>query len=186
MTIKEIIRKRKSLALFSDKEVEEEKLNQIFESARWAPSSFNEQPWRFIYAAKSDQENYKKMEDSLTDGNRKWAGSAPVLITVLAKTNFTHNNMENKHAYYDVGQAVATLALQATDLGLYLRQMAGFFSDKITEGLGVPEGYDPVAIIALGYAGEVKEDTDERLAWKQNHTRTRKELAEVVKNGNWN
>lgn len=185
MAVQEVIKKRKSLVLFSQREIEQEKLDQIFESARWAPSSYNEQPWRFIYASKSDKENYEKMEASLFESNKAWAGSAPMLITVLAKTNFSHNNQVNRHAYYDVGQAVATLALQATELGLYLRQMAGFDAEKLIRYLGIPEGYDPVAIIAMGYEGTVDDKTDERLAWKQNHKRTRKDLDELVKTGNW-
>ena len=185
MAVREVIKKRKSLVIFSQKEIEQEKLDQIFESARWAPSSYNEQPWRFIYAAKTDTENYNKIEDALYDANRKWAGEAPLLIAVLAKTNFSHNNQVNRHAYYDVGQAVATLSLQATELGLYLRQMAGFDTEKLIYNLGIPAGYDPVAVIAMGYEGKVDENTDEKLAWKQNHKRTRKNVDELVKEGNW-
>ena len=171
--------------LFADKEVELEKLNLIFEAARWAPSSFNEQPWRFIYASKSNEGDYKKIADSLNDNNRAWASKAPVLIAVIAKTNFSHNGRTNRHAFYDVGQAVATLTLQAMDLGLYLRQMAGFFRETATVNLEIPSGFEPVAIIALGYEGKVDENTDERLAWKQNHERTRKPVSELVKKGSW-
>jgi len=184
--IKDLIRKRKSIVLFSDKQVENEKLEQIFDSARWAPSSFNEQPWRFIYATKDNTTDYEKFVSVINDHNRIWASKAPVLILSIAKTNHSHNEAENKYAFYDVGQAVATLALQATELGLYLRQMAGFDPAKAKENLDIPEGYEPVSMIALGYPGEVDENTDERLVWKQNHKRTRKPLNEVVKKGTWN
>jgi nitroreductase len=176
--VSEVIRRRKSIVLFDNKEVEQEKLDLIFESARWAPSSFNEQPWRFIYAHKSNPRDHGKIADALNDHNRFWAAKAPVLIVVIAKTKLSH-------AFYDVGQAVATLTLQATDLGLYMRQMAGFHSDIAIANLGIPQGFEPIAIIALGYEGEVDENTDERLAWKQNHERTRKPVDEVVREGSW-
>jgi len=183
--VSEVIRRRKSIVLFDNKEVEQEKLDLIFESARWAPSSFNEQPWRFIYAHKSNPRDHGKIADALNDHNRSWAAKAPVLIAVIAKTRLSHNERENRHAFYDVGQAVATLTLQATDLGLCMRQMAGFHSDIAIANLGILQGFEPIAIIALGYEGEVDENTDERLAWKQNHVRTRKPVDEVVKEGSW-
>lgn len=183
---KELVRKRKSIVLFSDKPVEREKLNSLFESARWAPSSFNEQPWRFLYAEKENEYEFKNFVSAINDHNRKWASKAPVLILSIAKTNLSHIDHQNKYAFYDVGQAVAMLALQATDLGLYLRQMAGFHPEIARQNLSIPDGYEPVSMIALGYPGEVSEDTDERLAWKQNHKRTRKPLSEIVKSGSWN
>jgi len=184
--MRDLIRKRKSIVLFSDKPVEKEKLELIFDSARWAPSSFNEQPWRFLYAEKENENEFMKFASAIDDHNRTWASKAPVLILSIARTNLSHNDRENKYAFYDVGQAVATLALQATDLGLYPRQMAGFHPEVAREELSIPDGFEPVSMIALGYPGEVDENTDERLAWKQNHKRTRKPLSEIVKEGTWN
>lgn len=183
--MKDLIRRRKSLVIFSDKRVEKEKLDLIFDSARWSASSFNEQPWRFLYAEKENKNEFEKFVSAINDHNRVWASKAPVLILSIAKITHSHNESENKYAFYDVGQAVATLALQATDIGLFLRQMAGFYPDVARENLSIPDGYEPVSMIALGYPGEVNEQTDARLAWKQNHQRIRKPLSEIVKEGSW-
>ena len=132
-------------------------LHRLFEAARWAPSSFNEQPWAFVIATKQDEEAHRAFADCLVEGNRQWAEHAPVLMFSLAKLTFDHNGKPNRHGYYDAGQAVAMMMVQATDLELVARQMGGFDQDKARTTLKLPENYDPVAAIALGYPGDAEQ-----------------------------
>ena len=107
--------------------------------------SYNEQPWRFVVARREDSEGFGRLLDTLVDQNRKWARNAPVLALSVAKADFTHSGRPNRHAWYDVGQAAAYLTLQATELGLYVHQMAGFDPVKARQLLNIPEGYEPAA-----------------------------------------
>lgn len=154
MEINKLIKDRKSIRAFCDKEVEQEKLELMFEAAHWAPSSMNEQPWRFIYVTKNDAD-YDKVFSALNDGNKKWAVKAPVLLVAIAKNNYHYKNRENTHAMYDLGQAVAMLSVQATDLGLYVHQMGGVHFDVLQENLKIPDDYTPSTVIAVGYKGEL-------------------------------
>lgn len=149
-----LIAARWSPRAFSERPLEEGMLHRLFEAARWAPSSFNEQPWSFIVAPRADEEAHAAIVACLSEGNRKWASRAPVLMVSVAKLRFEHNDEPNRHAYHDLGQAVAMLSVQATDLELVLHQMAGFDRDKAREVLEIPDGHDPVAAIALGYPGD--------------------------------
>jgi len=149
-----LIAERWSPRAFADRPVEEGMLHRLFEAARWAPSSFNEQPWSFIVAMRTDEEAHAAIASCLSEGNRAWAEKAPVLMISVAKLRFEHNDKPNRHAYYDVGQAVAMLSVQATDLELVLHQMAGFDRDKAREVLEIPEDHDPVTAIALGFPGD--------------------------------
>jgi len=146
-----LLEKRFSPYAFSPRPVEPEKLGKVFEAARHAPSSYNEQPWRFVVARREDWEAFGRLAQTLVDRNRKWAQNAPVLALAVAKVDFTHSGQPNRHAWYDVGQAAAYLTLQATELGLYVHQMAGFDPLKARQLLNIPEGYEPAAMMALGY-----------------------------------
>jgi nitroreductase len=118
-TILPEILKRKSIMSFSDKPVEPEKLKLLFEAARWAPSSSNVQPWRFIYASKEDSENYNKIFDLLFEGNKVWAGSAPVLAISIAEVVMEYKERPNRFAFHDLGMAVGNLLIQATSMGIF-------------------------------------------------------------------
>src|SRR5215475_1980249 len=120
-----LILERWSPRAFADRDVASEDLKIIFEAGRWAPSSYNEQPWRF-FVGHRNSETYKKILDSLVPFNQEWAGSAPVLILGIAKTRFSHNDSPNNYAAHDLGAAMGLMALQATALGLSAHQMAGF------------------------------------------------------------
>ncbi len=146
-----LLEKRFSPYAFSPRPVEPEKLRKLFEAARLAPSSYNEQPWRFVIARREDGEAFDRLAQTLVDRNRQWAENAPVLLLSIAKVDFTHNGQPNRHAWYDVGQAAAYLTLQATELGLFVHQMAGFDPVKARQLLNIPEGYEPAAMMALGY-----------------------------------
>lgn len=139
---------------FEERSVPKETLRTLVEAARWAPSCFNEQPWRFIIATKEDPAEFEKMLGCLMPGNQEWARSAPVLMLSAAKLTFSRNDKPNRHAYHDVGLAVSQLVLQATALGIYVHQMGGFDVDKARQTYAVPSDFDPVAAIALGYSTE--------------------------------
>lgn len=145
---------RYSAYQFADRSVEPEKLQSLFEAARWAASSFNEQPWRFIVAAKDSPAQYSKALDCLVEANQGWAGAAPVLVLGITKQAFTYNDAPNRVALHDLGQAAAHMALQAAELGLVIHQMAGIVQDKVVSAYGVPEGFAAETAIAIGYPAE--------------------------------
>lgn len=153
-TIHDLIARRWSPRAFDERPVEPEKLKSLFESARWAPSSNNEQPWRFIVASKATPTDYDRLLACLVEGNRKWAFRAPVLILSVASVNFEDDGKPNRHAFHDTGMAVENLVLQATALGLQAHQMAGFDVEKARTDLKIQSGYEPVAMIAVGYPGD--------------------------------
>jgi nitroreductase len=180
----ELIEKRWSPRAFSGQPVEKEKLTELFEAARWAASCFNEQPWRFIYAAREEEELFRKLFDSLVERNQQWVKTAPLLILTIARRDFSHNGKPNRHAWHDVGLAMGNFILQATALGLFVHQMAGFSSEKARENLCVPAEYEPVAMVAVGYPGDSRQ-LPEELRAREGAPRTRKPLAEIVFHGAW-
>ncbi len=182
--IHEVIRKRWSPRAFDKKTLDEKKIMTLFEAARWAASSFNEQPWRFIYAIKQDKDEYEKLFGVLNSFNREWAKSAPMLILTVAKMNFTKTGAHNKHSYHDIGLAIGNLTAQATAMDLYLHQMAGFDYQKVLETFEIPAGFEPVTVIALGYKGNPDILPDD-LAENEKAKRTRKPLDEIVFKGKW-
>ncbi len=159
--IHELLQRRWSPLAFSSQPIEPEKLSSLLEAARWAASSYNEQPWSFIVATQDNSEAFDRLLSCLADGNQVWAKQAPVLMISVTKLNFEKNGTENRHAFHDVGAASENLAIQATALGLFIHQMAGFDVDKTRETYGIPEGYDPVAAIALGYPGDAETLSDQ-------------------------
>jgi nitroreductase len=182
--IEELLARRSSPRAFSSQPVEKEKLSLLFEAARWAPSSYNEQPWRFLVATRENEGQFDRILDTLVEGNRVWARHAPVLILAVAKRDFSHSGRPNRHALYDTGQAVANLTVEATALGLHVHQMAGFGPEMARRVFRIPEGYEAVTAIAVGYRGD-PEDLPEPLRSREVAPRTRKPLAEFVFSGSW-
>jgi len=164
---------------FDDREVSPSSLAKVFEAARWAASSFNEQPWRFLMGFRGDSA-YKKIFESLGEYNQKWARTAPVLILGAAKTKFSHNGTDNRNALYDLGAAASYMTLQAAALGLATHQMAGFDAEKAKKLFGIPDEYVMGAAIALGYQGEPAALEDETLIQRESAPRARKPLGEFV------
>jgi nitroreductase len=182
--IHDLLTRRWSPRTFSSRAVETEKLRSLFEAARWAPSSFNEQPWSFIVATRDQAEDFDRLATCLSQTNAVWAGHAPVLMLSVAKLRFVRNDRENRHAWHDVGQAVACLTVQATALGLYVHQMAGFDVEKARASLAIPLHHDPVAAIALGYPADPGSLTSEQLD-REMAPRRRKRGMEFVYSGMW-
>jgi nitroreductase len=182
--IHELIRRRWSPRAFSELPVEPDKLLSLFEAARWAASASNEQPWAFLVATQEDPQNYADMLSVLVEFNQAWANKAPALILTLAHTKFEKDGRPNRHAFYDLGQAAANLALQATALGLTAHQMAGFNAEAARECFAVPEGWEPVSVIALGYPGDLDSLT-EKLRQREIAQRQRKPLETFVFSGAW-
>lgn len=182
--VHELIAKRWSPRAFADKPVEPNKLRSLLEAARWAPSCFNEQPWHFIVATKEKPEEFERLLNCLVDVNIAWAKQAPVLMLSVARLQFERNDKPNHHAFHDVGMAVGNLTLQATALDLYLHQMAGFHSDKAREAFKIPEKFEPVAAMALGYLGDPQRLPDD-LRDRETASRNRKKLATFVFGETW-
>ncbi len=182
--IEEVLRQRWSPIAFSDQAVEPEKLRSVLEAARWAASSYNEQPWSYIVATQDNPDEFSRLLACLAEGNQVWAKNAPVLMLSVAKLTFTFNGVENRHAFHDVGSASANLAIEATAQGLFIHQMAGFDVPKAKETYGIPDGYDPVAAIALGYLGD-PQTLSESMQQRQSAPRTRKPLDQFVFAGHW-
>ncbi len=152
--IHDLLKRRWSSRAFDERLVESEKLKSLFEAARWAPSSNNEQPWRFIVARKDRELEWSHLLACLVEGNRKWAYRAPVLILSVASLNFEDTCKPNRHALHDIGMSTENLVLQATALGLVAHQMAGFDVEKARTDLKIPADYEPVVMIAIGYPGD--------------------------------
>ncbi len=170
---------------FDDRPVETDKLNTLFEAARWAASSFNAQPWYFVVAQRSQTEDFERLASLLNTGNRSWAEQAPVLIAAIARLDFPHKGRHNRHAWHDLGLAIGNLSVQATALDLYLHQMAGFNADTAAEQLGIPDGHAAATMIALGYLGDPATLSD-TLRAREEAPRSRKTIDEFVFQGRWN
>ncbi len=182
--IHDLLKRRWSPRAFSERPVESKVLQSLLEAARWAPSSNNEQPWSFIVATKADQAAHGRLVGCLMEGNIPWAQRAPVLMVSVARMSFEEGGKPTRHALHDVGQAVAGLSVQATALGLFVHQMAGFYPEKVRELYGIPKEFEPVAMIALGYPGDPK-SLPEKFKSREVAPRERKLLTEFVFSERW-
>jgi len=182
--IHELIARRWSPRAFADRAVEPQKLQPVMEAARWAPSSSNEQPWHFIVATKDQPTDFHRVLSCLVEKNQQWAQHAPVLMIAATALHFRKHGTANRHAYYDTGQAVAYMTLQATALGLYIHQMAGFSPETAQKELQIPEGVEAVTAIAMGYLGDPQQ-LPEDLRQRELAPGTRKSTQEFVFEGRW-
>jgi nitroreductase len=174
-----VILSRWSPRAFSDRDVSPELLAKVFEAARWAPSSSNEQPWRFIVGIR-DSPTHSKIASALVGFNQAWAPHAPVLILGVAKATFTRKGAPNAYALHDLGASAALLVLQAAALGLCAHQMAGFDHEAARQILEIPEDFLLGSVTALGYQGEPEALTNERLLAQELAPRQRRPLADLV------
>src|SRR5580704_6114199 len=175
---------RRSTRAFAATSVEPETLASLMEAARWAPSCMNEQPWRFIVATKANKSDFDRLLNCLLEFNVQWAQHAPVLLLSVAKLTFESTGELNRHAFHDVGQAIANLTFQATVSGLLVHQIAGFDVEKARREFSIPQDYEPVAAAAVGYPGNSAE-LPEKLREKEATPRKRKPLTSFVFEGGW-
>lgn len=182
--IHDLLTKRWSPLAFADRPVPVDVLRRLLEAARWAPSSYNEQPWAFIVATKDRPDEFQKLLHCLVPGNQTWAQAAPVLMLTVAHLQFSKNNKPNRHAFHDVGLAMGNLCAQATADGLYVHQMAGIEVDKARAEYGIPQDWEAVAGAAIGYHGDPK-NLPEQLQAREKAERTRKPLRDCVFAGSW-
>jgi nitroreductase len=184
VALHELIRNRWSPRAFSEKAVPHEALRSLFEAARWAPSSNNEQPWAYLVATKDDSENFAKMAGVLVEFNANWATHAPVLALSVAHVKTQREGKPNRVALHDVGSATAQLTFEANARGLQVHQMAGFDAEKARQTFAIPADWEPVAAMAIGYPGN-PELLPEKLRERELAPRARKPLGEFVMTGNW-
>jgi nitroreductase len=182
--IHELLARRWSPYAFDGRAVSEEDLRSLFEAARWAASSYNEQPWRYIVATKSNPQELERLLSCLVEGNQAWAKAAPVLAMGCTSLNFTLNGKPNAAAIHDLGLASANLTVEATSRGMFVHQMIGILPDKARDVYRIPEGVQPLTGLAIGYAADPN-TLDEKLRQRDLAPRGRKVLAEFVFGGTW-
>jgi nitroreductase len=180
-----VFAERWSPYVYDERPVEREKLLSCLEAARWAESSYNEQPWIFLLSERTNAAEFERALDCLTEANHGWAKHAGVLILTAISRSFKKNGNPNRVAEHDLGIAAAQFALQATALGLQAHQMAGVNLTKTRQTYNIPEGYDPMTAIALGYAGPPPGGADPQLAPRDAAPRSRKAIGEFVFTGGW-
>jgi nitroreductase len=170
----------------ANKAVSQTQIISLLEAARWAPSCFGDEPWRFIVWDKNqDAAAWEKAFDCIVPGNQTWAKDAPVLILICANTLFSHNQKPNRWANYDTGAAAVSLCLQATSMGLATHQMGGFDGEKARAAFGIPEQIEMMSMLAVGYAADADTLSDE-LKEREIAPRKRRSLAELFYEGVWN
>ena len=179
--ILEAISNRRSPRAFAEREPTTAELASIFEAARWASSCFNEQPWRYIVARRSEGEIHAKALEGLNPFNRAWAAAAPVIGFSLARVEFG-NGKPNRHAWHDVGAATTQAAIQAASMGLVIHQMAGIEAEVVRAHFDVPEELEVVAGFALGWPGDPA-SLPEPLREREQAPRTRRPLSELLLRG---
>jgi nitroreductase len=179
------IAQRFSPYVYDPRPIEKKKLLSCLEAARWAASSFNEQPWTFILATRENPSEFARVLGCLMEANQEWARDAGVLIlTVISKT-FSRNNSPNRVAEHDLGLAAGNLVIQATKDGLQAHQMAGINLAQIRTTFGVPATHEPMTAIAIGYAGDPNKAKNPELGKRDLAARTRKPFKDWVFTGAW-
>lgn len=177
--IQPMLAERWSPYVFSDRPVSTEDLRSLFEALRWAASSYNEQPWRYIVATQEDAEEYERLLSCLVEANQAWARHAPVLVLAIVQTRFERNDKANPAAEHDLGLAAGNLLAEASARGIDVHQMIGIQPDRAREIYAIPEGSKPLTALAIGYAGDPA-SADSQFAERDRTPRTRRPLRELV------
>jgi nitroreductase len=169
----------------ASKSVSKEQITALLEAARWAPSCFGDQPWRFVvWDKQTDNKSWQKAFDCLAPANQAWVKDTSVLMLVCADTLFNHNQKPNRWGQYDTGAAAENICLQASSMGLMAHQMGGFDSDKAREAFAIPEQYIPMAMLCVGYAADINTVTGDALD-RETAARSRRPLSELFFDGSW-
>lgn len=163
----------------TDQEISVEQRTLLFEAARRAASSFNEQPWRFIFAERANKSGFDLLLSLLSEYNQQWAVSASLLVVAVADEKYAQTGKHNTHAWYDTGQAVSQMVVQALSMGIQAHQMGGFDADLAVTKLNIPEGQKPVAVIAFGFPAPLNEVLPQFVERAQTPS-TRREINEFV------
>ena len=182
--VHELVAKRFSPYAFANRDVSLEDLRSLFEAARWAPSSYNEQPWSYIVATRQDPAESERLLSCLVEGNQAWAKAAPVLALGVARTRFVRNDKPNAAATHDLGSASAHLTFEATARGIAVHQMIGIVPERARELYGIPDHSEALTGLAIGYASEASE-APEDLRKRDEAPRERKSLEEFVFGGSY-
>ena len=169
---------------FDDKCVSAEDLRSLFEAARWAPSSYNAQPWHYIVATKEHPEEFGRLLSCLVEVNQMWAKAAPALALGVVKLEFSHNNQPNRAAAHDLGLATGGLLMEASARGLYVHQMIGILPEKARQVYAIPEGFEAWTGIAIGYLGDPAQ-LPEELAKRDRTQSPRKPLKDFIFSETW-
>lgn len=152
--VQEFIARRWSpYSLDAERPVSEEDLRSLFEAARWAPSAFNEQPWRYLVATRGEEAEFARLLACLVEPNQAWARNAAVLALGVVSLTFSRNGKANGTALHDLGLASSNLCAEATARGIAVHQMSGILPDRAREEFGIPDGFQVVTALAIGYAG---------------------------------
>lgn len=172
-------------AIDPDQPVSHDQLLALLEAARWAPSCFGDQPWRYlVWDRFRDPAGWRQAFDCLAEGNQLWVKNAPILLLAVAAPNFGHNDQPNRWGQYDTGAASENLCLQATALGLVAHQMGGFDPEAAKARFNIPADHVGMAMIAVGHPGAI-ELLPQALAEKEQAPRSRKPLAQLAFEGRW-
>jgi nitroreductase len=177
--IQPVLAERWSPYAFDARPVPESDLQSLFEAVRWAPSSYNEQPWSYVVATQANPEEFARLLSCLVEGNQAWAKTVPVLALGVVSLKFAHNGKENRAAVHDLGLAAGSLLVEATARGLAVHQMIGIVPDKAREAYAIPEGHEAWTAIAIGYRGDPAA-LPERLGQRDLAPRRRKPLRDFV------
>ena len=179
-SIQKLIKDRWSPRAMSGEPLSDEELMPLFEAARWAPSSYNAQPWRFIYA-KRDTPHFEKLFNLLVEFNQSWTKNAAVLVLIISRTLFEHNSKPANTHSFDTGAAWENLALEGCSRGLVIHGMQGFDYEKAKKDFSIPAHYQVEAMVAIGKKAS-KETLSKELQEKE-HPQDRKPLQEIIKEG---
>jgi nitroreductase len=175
-----LILNRWSPRSMTGEELGDDDIMSLFEAARWAPSSFNNQPWRFIYA-KRNTEHWERLFNLLVDANKIWAKNAALLVVVISRKNFEYNEKPARTHQFDAGSAWENMALEASSRGIVAHGMQGFDYEKSRETLGIPPDFEVMAMIAIGKKGP-KENLPPELQEKEKPN-DRKPLKDIIMEG---
>ncbi len=169
---------------FEDRPVSEADLRSLFEAARWAASSYNEQPWNYLIATRENPQEFGRLLSCLVEANQAWAKAAPVLALGVVSLRFSKTNKDNRAAVHDLGLAAGNLVVEATTRGLSVHQMIGILPDKAREVYGIPEHFEAWTALAIGYKADPAKLPD-ALKARDLAPRQRKPLSEFVFTGQW-
>jgi nitroreductase len=182
--ILQVLAERWSPYGFEDRPVSEADLRSLFEAARWAASSYNEQPWNYLVATRDNSQEFGRLLSCLVEANQAWAKAAPVLVLGVVSLQFAKNHNDNRAAVHDLGLASGNLVVEATARGLSVHQMIGLLPDKAREVYQIPVHFEAWTAMAIGYKADPAKMPD-ALKERDLAPRQRKPLSEFVFTGRW-